>query len=98
MTWRRQSTSVSASVDVELDDFSCEQLLQGLIDAKWLTAEEASSIYARASSSTTTSIGLADRQADDLNDAQRFLRMGNREEALVYLERFLGREWIGALH
>jgi hypothetical protein len=96
MTWRRQSTSVS--VDVDLDDFSGEQMLQGLIDAKWLTAEEASAIYARASSSTTTSIGLVDRQADDLNDAQRFLRMGNREEALVYLERFLGREWIGALH
>jgi hypothetical protein len=96
MTWRRQSTSVS--VDVDLDDFSCEQMLQGLIDAKWLTAEEASAITARSSSAEPLSIGLSDRQGDDLHDARRFLRMGNRQEALIYLERFLGRDWIGALH
>ncbi|MEY9098850.1 hypothetical protein ABIA24_001759 [Sinorhizobium fredii] len=97
MAWKRQSTSVS--VDAELSDFDELQLLQGLIDAKWLSQAEAEAISARAklaerSSPLNVSTGA---DFDTLDRARQYLRMGNRNEAIIHLERFLGREWMGAL-
>ncbi|MQU72373.1 hypothetical protein [Sinorhizobium meliloti] len=95
MAWRRQSTSVS--VDVDLDDFDEMQLLQGLIDAKWISQAEAEAIAARASISER-SINISTGADFDLLDrARQYLRMGNRQEAIIHLERFLGRDWMGAL-
>lgn len=95
MAWRRQSTSTS--VDVDLDDFSTEQLLQALIDAKVISESEAESLSKRsAASERQNAFGVND--ADELYTARQYLMRGNRDEALIHLERFLGREWIGALH
>lgn len=95
MSWRRQSTIVS--VDADLDDFTEDQLLQGLIDANWLTEDEALVISTRAATKAKTPLQYGGHQADDLYEASRCLRAGRRSEALIFLERFLGRDWIGML-
>jgi hypothetical protein len=87
---------MSVDVDVDLDDFSEKQLLQGLVDAKWITEQEAEAIEKRQSTKQGGGI-LANPIDDELEEASSQLRRGNRSEALIHLERFLGRDWIGAL-
>lgn len=104
MAWKRQRTSQSVSVDadVDLDDFSEKQLLQALIDASWISEEEAEAIETRSSlKGAKTAIGALEK-TDTLDDAELHeardqLRRGNKSEALIHLERFLGRDWIGEL-
>lgn len=97
MAWRNQSTS--SSIDVELSDFTEEQLLQGLIDAKWISPTEAEAVMKRAASNESGHILFSGSgfDADLLDDARRALRRGNRSDAIHYIEHFLGREWIGVL-
>lgn len=92
MTWRTKSTSV----DIDISEFDAEQLLQGLIDAGWLTGDEAEAIEARGRdrSKALSFLGGADTEFED---ARWHLSNGRRREAAVHLERFLGREWIGVL-
>lgn len=94
MAWKRRSTSVS--VDVDLDEFSEDQLLQGLIDAKWISEEEAETIKTR-SPGAHKPIGASNPSGEDLENARRALRRGNKSEALHFIEYHLGREWIGTL-
>lgn len=96
MNWKVQRTSRRVDVEANLDDFDELQLLQALIDAKWLTENEASAIQKRAATKEKTNV-LASADADELLEASDHLRRGNRHEALIHLERFLGRDWIGAL-
>jgi hypothetical protein len=96
MRWRRQSTSTR--IDCDLDEFEPEQLLQGLIDAKWITEEEASSIEARRSEKSPKPVLVGGFQSgDELDRAMVALRRHNRADALYYIERHLGREWMGLL-
>lgn len=105
MAWKRQRTSqnVSVDADVDLDQFSEKQLLQALIDASWISEEEAEVIETRSSvKGAKTGIGTLEKAAaldedDELYEARTQLRRGNKSEALIHLERFLGRDWIGAL-
>jgi hypothetical protein len=104
MAWKRQRTSQSVSVnaDVDLDDFSEKQLLQALIDASWISEEEAEAIETRSSAKgAKAAIGTLEKAAalddDELYEARTQLLRGNRSEALIHLERFLGRDWIGTL-
>lgn len=96
MAWKRRSTSISASVDVDLDldEFDTGQLLQALVDAKAISESEAEAISKRSSLDSS----LPFSGEDELSIASQYIRRGNREEALIHLERFLGRDWIGALH
>lgn len=96
MAWKIQRTSKSVSVDVELDDFSNEELLQGLIDSKWVTETEAEAIRIRSSKCASSSI-FKSTDAEELDSARDELLRGRRSEALIHLERFLGREWQGVL-
>ncbi|MGN7738275.1 hypothetical protein [Ensifer sp. 22564] len=95
MAWKRRSTSTS--VDVDLEDFDTEQLLQGLIDGKVISEAEAEMLSKR-SSVHAGQLEFSGAVADELTIARQYLHRGNREEAIIHLERFLGREWIGALH
>lgn len=99
MSWKRQRTSQSleVSADVDLDDFSEEQLLQALIDSKWISEDEATAIQKRAATKERGSIFANGADADELHEASAYLRRGNRHEALIHLERFLGLDWIGEL-
>lgn len=96
MTWKVQRTSQRIDVDANLDDFDELQLLQALIDAKWITEGEASVIQKRAATKEKANV-FNSTDADELLEAGDHLRRGNRHEALIHLERFLGRDWIGAL-
>lgn len=97
MAWKKQRTTVSVRVDTDLDDFSEEQMLQGLIDAGWITENEAEVITARkAADDKRTAIKIAGDE-DELQEARDNLRRGNKSEAFIHLERFLGREWSGLL-
>ncbi len=96
MSWKVQRTSQRIDVEANLDDFDELQLLQALIDAKWLTENEALAIQKRAATKEKANV-FASADADELLEASDHLRRGNRHEALIHLERFLGRDWIGAL-
>lgn len=96
MSWRTKSTSI----DVDLSEFDNEQLLQGLIDARLLTPEEALAIAERDGQKEKplpflVSDGVA--FGDELDRARMALCRHNKADALHYIERYLGREWIGAL-
>jgi hypothetical protein len=97
MAWKRQNTHTSVSVDCDLADFSEEQLLQGLIDAKWVTEQEAEALRLRKAKDEKTPVVFAGTDVAELDEARDFLRRGNRSEAVIHLERFLGREWSGML-
>ena len=100
MTWERRYTrrEVETSVDVDLDDFDERELLQQLIDVGWLTEAEAVAITARASKKTESPVLDGARiDAVALDDALADITCGRRQEALIRLERALGREWVGRL-
>lgn len=102
MVWKRKRTDTSVDVEVSLDEFDETQLLQALIDAKWIDEKEAEAIEKRASRTAVDSgksifsANVAD--AEELSEARDNLRRGRKAEALIHLERFLGREWSGMLH
>lgn len=96
MAWKR--VCKSTSVDVDLIEFNNDQLLQGLIDSKWLTESEAEAIKARAARNERASTVLESAPAtEELAEATADIRRGRKSEALIHLERFLGRDWIGRL-
>ena len=97
MAWKRKHTQ--ASIEVDLDEFEEEQLLQGLIDAKWLSEAEAEAIVARArlADKSPSPFMVAGNPVSELDTARDYLRRGMRAEARVHLERFLGRDWMGVL-
>ena len=86
-------------MSIDIDEFSPEDMLQGLIDAHYLTEEEAEKIEKRADrrSSTSLTFDIEAQSRDELEIARDMMRIGKRIEALIHLERFLGREWIGVL-
>lgn len=94
MSWKRHSTSIRADVEVSLDEFSDEQLLQGLVDSKLITEPEAESILRRAS---ITGLFRDRLLEDEFSIALHEITVGRRHEAMIHLERALGREWIGRL-
>lgn len=94
--WRRQSTSV----DVEIHEFSREQLLQGLIDDGCLSESEALAILLRHGMKEKAKPVLERSNSvdvEELMDARDELARGRRDEALIHLERFLGRGYVGRL-
>lgn len=95
MAWRRRGTSI----DVDLSDFDDEQLLQQLIDSRWITEAEAEAITVRAKNRECRAAVLSSGpDADALTKAKDELNRGRVDEARLYLERFLGSEWNGVLH
>lgn len=94
MAWKRQDTSTS--IDVDLGDFSYAQLLQALIDGSVISESEAEQIQKRAKD---LSKPVLSKQPDtwELDVASEYLRRGNRDEAVLHLERYLGRDWVGTL-
>lgn len=101
MTWKRQRTTIDIDAEADLSDFSSSQLLQGLIDAKLISEAEAEAIERRAKESEKSSLHVvADDEGLDvayLEDARLAIARGKKDDAIHYIEHFLGREWIGRL-
>ena len=95
MAWKRRSTTTYTSIDVDLDGFDVEQLLQGLIDSHVLTEAEAEMIAARKPGAAANTLVLG--EPDELSEARWHLAGGRKGEAVIHLERYLGREWLGVL-
>lgn len=94
MAWKRKSTSTTAYCDVDLAEFDEEQLLQGLIDAKWLSGDEAEAIRLRAGTSGAAVSGfLGELPSSDIERARVEARRGRADEARIYLARALGRDF-----
>lgn len=94
MAWKRRSTTSSVNVDVDLCNFDVNELLQGIIDAGYLTETEAEAIAARKPNEFGTApLSLAEH----LNDARNEIRRHRPREALVHIEKALGNEFIGEL-
>lgn len=98
MAWRRLATERHVYVDLQ-DDFTNPQLLQGLIDAGWISEVEAEAIAKRAAAKEKAAKVLEVRHDGraDLDTATDYLRRGLLGEARIHLERALGRDWIGVL-
>lgn len=96
MAWKNQRTHHSVDIDLS-DEFSCDQLLQGLINANWLSEAEAEAIQKRAATKEKASVIFAGSDADEIAEARSCIVRGQKIEALIHLERFLGREWSGRL-
>lgn len=97
MTWKRRSTS--SRVTVELYEFEPGQLLQGLIEMRYISEDEAEAVLKRGKikAEAEPSIFKRERPDDELDAAFHEITLGRRVEALIHLERALGREWIGRL-
>ncbi|PTM61868.1 hypothetical protein [Phreatobacter oligotrophus] len=95
--WKRRSTSadVYTTVEVDLDEFSDEQLLQELIDRGILTEGGAVALLNRPAGNAQPAASAGGYP--DLTRARDELAIGRRHEALIYVERYLGRDWIGRL-
>lgn len=98
MAWNRLATERHVYVDLQ-DDFTNPQLLQGLIDAGWISEIEAEAIVKRAAAKEKAA-KVIEHQHDgraDLAIATDYLHRGLIAEARIHLERALGRDWIGVL-
>lgn len=94
MAWQRQWTSKTIDVEVDLEPFAPDELLQGLIDRKWITPDEAEAIRTRATSREKASERLhLNTCPDDIELARTEALRGRRDEAMIYLARALGRDF-----
>jgi hypothetical protein len=93
MSWKRQSTSVTVDAECGLDEFGTGQLLQELINRAIIT-EAAAAVLLRREGVEQLPKGI---DGNELCEAREELLRGRRREALIHLERALGREWLGAL-
>lgn len=93
--WKRRSTcgEVMTHVDVDLEDFQTDQLLQELIDRKVITESQASALLAREAVSIEGDV----IPQSELDAAREELARGRKTEALIHIERVLGSRWIGEL-
>ena len=92
MAWK----TVSTYTGFHLDEFSCEQLLQGLIDEGWLTEDEAEAVLKRRRAGAKVNV-FSQAADEEMEEALSELRRGRKSEALRHLELFLGRDWIGVI-
>ena len=90
MTWKRRSTSQDICVEVDLTEFSDEQLLQALIDSGRITEATANALMSQKPHGEQ-------EPPDDLYRARLALTRGDRKDALHYIENYLGRDWYGTL-
>jgi hypothetical protein len=101
MAWRRRSTFESVDVDVDVDDFETAVLLQALIEQQMISEDEAEAILSRngikRGEKGTILKGPTRFPSDEFEMAEEEIRRGRVVEALIHVERFLGREWIGRL-
>lgn len=94
MAWKNRRTTKDVDVEIDLDEFEPAELLQALINAKYLSNEEAERLLARGKAQERLdfdfSAGLDNAELDIAHDE---LVRGRKQEALVHLERALG--WRG---
>jgi hypothetical protein len=93
MGWQRKSTTQETYVEIDLDDFEDDELLQELIDRNKITEAEAKAINARKDF-------CAERifpEPEGVKTAREALLRGDKSEALIFIERALGRDFIGRL-
>lgn len=95
--WKRQSTSRSSYVDVDLSDFDTEQLLQALIDDGAISEGEALAIKARGTVRGLDKPSVIGIEPDYVDDAWNEILRGRKGEALHCIERALGGQWLGRL-
>lgn len=95
--WKRQRTSRTACVDVDLSDFDTEQLLQALIDDGAISEGEASAIKSRGGVRGLDKPSVIGIEPDYVDDAWNEIIRGRKSEALHCIERALGNQWIGRL-
>jgi hypothetical protein len=102
MAWKKVcGLSVYVSHDVSIEEFDAPQLLQGLIDGGLLAENEAERVLNRQkvnfdAREKKDEIGR-DFPKEELATAREDLAAGRRVDALIHLERFLGRDWMGVL-
>ena len=94
MGWKRKSTTESVDVEIDLDEFDSDSLLQELIDRNKITEAEAEAISLREK------LGVGRflfPQPEDIETARHALSRSDMAEALIFVERALGRDFIGRL-
>jgi hypothetical protein len=94
MGWKKKSTTESVDVEIDLDEFDSDSLLQELIDRNKITEAEAEAINARKDFCAAR-IFLP--EPEDIETARHALSRGDKAEALIFIERALGRDFIGRL-
>jgi hypothetical protein len=77
-------TTMSVEVEVDLEDFSDDELVEELLLRGLVSQREASSI-----------LGNGEPKEDYMEMARAEARRGRPEEARIYLERALGRDFAG---
>lgn len=90
MAWKTVSTD--ADITVDLEEFNDAQLLQELIARGYIDESEADRIVNRVVNSIVN-----DTDYSEIAAAWEYASRGDKNEALVHIERALGNEWIGRL-
>lgn len=87
------------NVDIDISEFAPEQMLQGLVDAKWLSSDEMHLIAKRAEDREKQPLRFSygPLDLDEVDFAAAEIAAGRRAEALIHIERALGSNWIGVL-
>lgn len=86
--------TVSVDVDLDLDDFEDDELLDELVSRGALTRTQADRV---SGNEPVLTAGMVVIPADEIADILRDATAGRTHEALITLERCLGREFIGRL-
>jgi hypothetical protein len=92
--WVRQSTCKDVDVEVDLEDFSNAEILQELIDRDLISEAAALQLL---KPDGQPEIRKPHFHAADYESAFDRAMRGQKSDALHFLERALGTEWIGAL-
>lgn len=97
MVWKKIKASTSVDVEIDIDEVDTPTLLQALLNRGALRESEAESIAERRENDFATSGYPPPLEADDLGIAVDEIRRGNRQEALIWIERALGGDFVGRL-
>lgn len=88
---------ISEELHDRIEDIGKKTILQWMVDREYLTYEEIDHIDKYGDLNYNEDLDIPDIDTNEISTAWEYAARGDRNEALVHIERALGSEWIGRL-
>lgn len=95
MAWNQ--IDISDEMFDRIEEIGKKTILQWMADREYLTYEEIDHIDKYGDLNYDEDLDAPDVDMNEISTAWEYAARGDRNEALVHIERALGNEWIGRL-